>query len=151
MKRILGKLVLSAAVAATTLAAVPADAADNWRHGGRDRPAATVREDGAALLAAGIIGLAAGAIVAGIVNGAQNRPADAASYRHPQPRPQPDRDYFPPAPPAAQPTYDYVYGPRRIEPWSREWYRACGARYRSFDPSTGTYLTRGGQRFCVIG
>ncbi len=151
MKRILSKLVLSAAVAATTLAALPADAADSWHHGGRDRPAAAVQDDGTALLAAGIIGLAAGAIVAGIVSdGQRDEPADVVTYRHPQPRPQPDRDYFPPAPPAAQPM-DYVYGPRRIEPWTREWYRACSARYRSFDPSTGTYLTRGGQRFCVIG
>lgn len=148
MKRFLSKLVLSAAIAATTLAAVPAEAGDRWRHGNRDRPA-VAQDDGAALLAAGIIGLAAGAIVAGIVAGSQHDGPDSAeSYRHPQPRPQPDRDYFPPPP--ARPM-DYAYGPRRAEPWSREWYRACSARYRSFDPSTGTYVARGGRRFCVIG
>lgn len=130
MNRILTRLVLSAAVAATTLAAVPAGAADRWHQPDR-RPPAVRQDDGAALLAAGIIGLAAGAIVAGIANGNQHRPAAIETHRHPQPRPQPDRDYFPPAPP--QPTSSlYDYDLRRTGPWGGGWHRACG----------------GGQRFC---
>jgi len=145
MKRIPGKLVLAAAVAATALAVLPAEAADRWPHGGRDYPAAAVQDDGAALLAAGIVGLAAGALVAGIVNGAQHRPADATLHRHPQPRPQPDRDYFPPAPPAPQPAGS-VYDPRRTGPWGRDWHRACGARHGGFGPAAG--MGYGGRRFC---
>lgn len=35
------------------------------------------------------------------------------------------------------------------EPWSDEWYDDCAARYRSFDPETGTYVTNSGRkRFC---
>lgn len=31
-------------------------------------------------------------------------------------------------------------------PWGAEWLRYCAARYRSFDPVSGTYLTRRGKR-----
>jgi hypothetical protein len=144
MKPAFRNAILSAAAAATCLAAIPAEAGPRWHH--RDR--VVVRQDGGGdLLAAGIIGLAAGVIVGGIVAGSQQpAPVDANPYRHP--RPQPDRDYFPPAPAAYQD--DHAYGPRGAEPWSREWYRYCSARYRSFDPATGTFTTFGGeQRFCV--
>lgn len=35
------------------------------------------------------------------------------------------------------------------EPWSHDWYRYCSAKYRSFDPGSGTYLGYDGRRhFC---
>ena len=43
------------------------------------------------------------------------------------------------------------YEPRRqlLKPWTGPWYRWCDARYRSFDPRTGTFRDRDGQiRFC---
>ncbi|MCT7374827.1 BA14K family protein [Chelativorans salis] len=157
MKRILKTSVLTLAVAATALATVPANA-DHWRHGGYGDYSRYERHgwherhyvrkkkgsDGD-LVAAGVLGLAVGAIAAGVLT---------------QPR-QPSRVYI--DPPAPQPTYRYERNYYRTaptyrstasyspEPWSREWYRACDARYRSFDPQSGTFMGYDGQRhFCVI-
>ncbi|RIK86786.1 MAG: hypothetical protein DCC69_05650 [Hyphomicrobiales bacterium] len=94
--------------AATVLSTLPAEAGGRWRD--RDhhrRPAAVERHvEGGELLAIGILGLAAGALIAGMVAG-QPQPYHAGpvhrepAWRHPQgyPRPSPDRTYFPPAPP----------------------------------------------------
>ena len=58
---------------------------------------------------------------------------------------------------AANAHYGRHYAPRRTAhryygrpaPWTRAWYRYCGARYRSFDPHTGYYVTYSGRhRFC---
>ncbi|WP_244631022.1 BA14K family protein [Aureimonas sp. ME7] len=56
---------------------------------------------------------------------------------------------------AAQPRYverpvrRYAAPAYRAEPWSREWYRYCAARYRSFDPGSGTFQPYNGPRqFC---
>lgn len=50
----------------------------------------------------------------------------------------------------------YEVGPPRgrgdrllLKPWTTPWYRWCDARYRSFDPRSGTYRDRDGSiRFC---
>jgi len=157
MHRILKNLILTTAVAATTLSAIPmAQAGERWRGHHERRPVAEYRHDNTGnLVAAGILGLAVGAIVAGA-----SRPQpvyqdeyDRNPYRHP--RPSADRDYFP-QPPA--PHYvggdsdydDYDNYAGSLEPWSRDWYRYCVDRYRSFNPRTGTYTSYSGeQRFCV--
>lgn len=37
----------------------------------------------------------------------------------------------------------------RPEPWTGEWYAYCSAKYRSFNPNTGMYLTYSGRyRMC---
>lgn len=37
----------------------------------------------------------------------------------------------------------------RYEPWTRDWYRYCSRKYRSFNPKTGYFVTYSGQyRFC---
>lgn len=150
MKRILRNTILGAAVAATALSAMPAQAND-WRGRQPHRPQVVQQHDNRGdLVAAGILGLAAGVIVAGIVAGANNRQPVAQHNPYRQPRPTQVRDYFPDAPRG-------VHDDRRghgyaAEPWSRDWYRYCTARYRTFDPATGTYIARGGQeRFCVAG
>lgn len=77
--------------------------------------------DAGTAAAAGIIGLAAGAIIAGAAN--QN------SYSAPVP-----------APGTVSPGY---------QPWSPAWYQYCSSKYRSFNPNTGTYTTYSGvQKFC---
>ncbi|MTH96791.1 BA14K family protein [Roseibium sp. RKSG952] len=89
--------------------------------------------DVGAAVAAGVIGLAAGAIIAG----AASKPAYAAP---------PATAYYPPAP---APAPGYVQGPAGYQPWSPAWYQYCSSKYRSFNPNTGTYTTyRGVQRFC---
>jgi BA14K-like protein len=133
MNRFLKIAVLSAAVAATTLTAIPAaNAGDRWRHrhhGGGDA------------VAAGVIGLAAGALI----GSALSQP----SYREPiyyddYYEPRPVRRYY------VQRSYEEpVYARRSLEPWSREWYRYCQNRYRSFDPGTGTFMGYDGrEHFC---
>jgi hypothetical protein len=88
--------------------------------------------DVGAAVAAGIIGLAAGAILLG----ATSRP----SYAGPPPV-----NYYPPAPGPGR-VHEAGYG---FQPWSPAWYDYCSAKYRSFNPATGTYTTyQGEQRFC---
>ena len=83
-----------------------------------------------AAVAAGIIGLAAGAILLNAT-----RPSYAAPPINPG---------YAPAPPRGT-----VYGQVGYQPWSPAWYQYCTAKYRSFNPSTGTYTTyRGEQKFC---
>lgn len=140
MNRFLKTSVLAVAVAATTLATLPAAQAGDWhRRHHRDRTGEIV--------AAGVLGLAAGAIIAG----AASRPVYSEPvYVEPYPR-----DYYPPAP-----AYSYRerhviyaddgYGYHAPEPWTREWFRYCERRYRSFDPSTGTFRGYDGrEHFCV--
>ncbi|POF29580.1 BA14K family protein [Roseibium marinum] len=84
-----------------------------------------------AAVAAGVIGLAAGAILLG----ATRQP----SYAGPPPV-----NYYPPAPYPGR-----VHGTVGYQPWSPAWYQYCSSKYRSFNQSTGTFTTYGGeQRFC---
>ena len=140
MNRLFKMTILSAAVAATTLTAlVPADARDRWHHGYR-------HSDSGDLVAAGILGLAVGAIAAGALSDpVPYRPVyDEPIYRDPQPRPRPHRPYY------AEPSVAYYQGQSGLEPWSPEWFRYCSDRYRSFDPDTGTFTGHDGlAHFCV--
>lgn len=48
-----------------------------------------------------------------------------------------------------QPESRYDYRRSHLRPWSHAWYRWCDARYRSFDPRSGTYVGMDGRRrFC---
>ncbi|MDN2567953.1 BA14K family protein [Aquibium sp. A9E412] len=144
MTRLLRSLVLSAAVAATTLAATAQPQAGE-RHRGWHRPPPVAQDRGDDLLAAGILGFAAGAAVAAIL-AQQERPRPV--YRNPyrQPRPSAERHYFPPAPGrhAAAPGHS-------AEPWSRAWERRCARRHPGFDPASGTYAGADGRRYFCRG
>ncbi|MCY0096146.1 BA14K family protein [Hoeflea ulvae] len=79
-------------------------------------------------IALGIIGLGAAAIIGGAIANSQNNPRVI---------------YQEPAAPRA------VSG-GRYEPWSRSWYRFCEDKYRSFNPTTGTFRGYDGRdHFCV--
>jgi hypothetical protein len=142
MNRFLKTAILSAALAATTLAALaPADAHDRWRH---DHHA-----DGGELLAAGVLGLAVGAIAGGALN---DEPVYRPRYeepiyeapRDPYPRPRPVRPYY------GDSSAIQYQDEGGLQPWSPEWYRFCGDTYRSFNPDTGTYVGYDSQEhFCV--
>jgi len=96
---------------------------DAYRHGHKRRSS---RSDA---VAAGIIGLAAGAII----GSALSQPAP------PPPRSRPQVIYQEPQP---------IYG--GLEPWSPGWYNHCSRRYRSFNPNTGTFRGYDGRdHFCV--
>lgn len=104
------------------------------------------RYDGGDALAAGIVGLAVGAIIAD--QATRYRQPDVV-YVQPQPRyvaPQPV--YRTPAPRVI--TYDNAVR-ATYEPWSPEWYNWCRANFRSFNPSKGTYRGYDGlDHFCVV-
>ncbi|TSE13156.1 BA14K family protein [Mesorhizobium intechi] len=145
MNRIFKTAVLSAAMAATMLVALPAANADEWRHhrhhGNGDA------------IAAGVLGLAAGALIGGAL--ANDRPPpDANRYyddgyyndgyydRDVRVRPAPVRRYY------VEPRV--VYADRYAEPWTRDWYEYCSDRYRSFNSRTGTFTGNDGeQHFCT--
>lgn len=121
MNRLLKTTILSAAVAAMALTTMPANARD-WHRPDRHRGDA---------VAAGVLGLAAGAIL----GGAMSQPRPVYRYHDDYPR-----TYHRP-----------VYRDVTYEPWSAEWYRACDARYRSFDPASGTFMGYDGRRhFCAL-
>ncbi len=141
MKQIARTLVLSVSTAAVVLSSVPmADAGD--RHYRKHRVERNHDQVGNAI-GAGIIGLALGAIIVGIATDSQNaRDRDHNPYM--RPRPAPDRPQFGFTPPQRA---GYAGS---LEPWSPGWYDYCEQRYRSFDPSSGTFTTyEGEKRFCV--
>lgn len=71
--------------------------------------------------AAGVIGFATGAIVAG----ALSQPRTVTVYEEP------------------------VYYGGRPRPWTPSWYAYCSDRYRSFNPETGTFVGYDGRaHFC---
>ena len=139
MNRIFKTAVLSAAMAATMLVALPAANADDWGHHRR-------HHNGDAI-AAGVLGLAAGALIGGALANDQppryaDRYYDDGYYdRDVVVRPAPVRRYY------AEP--QVVYADRYAEPWTRGWYEYCSDRYRSFNSRTGTFTGNDGeQHFC---
>lgn len=151
------------AVTAMTLAPVTHAYADDDRRGGwdrphdddrhagkrhgRKRPGGRARDNDDALLL-GVLGLAAGAIIAGAIlnDPTHNRPPPPRRPRH-GPAPGPgwsDLGYYPPAPGGGH------RAAGSIEPWTHDWYRYCTRRYRSFNPNTGTFRGYDGKdHFCV--
>lgn len=136
---ILKKTILGAVLAATALATAPANAQEwrrmhgghhwhgsHWNHGGWH--GRRWHDNHGDAVAAGIAGLALGAIVAG-----------ALSDREP---------IYDSPPPRLQPRY-YAYE-GGLRPWTRAWYRYCENRYRTFDPGSGTFIGNDGrEHFCV--
>ena len=140
------KAAIAALVGVASLAPTISSAeAGDWRNDHR-RP--IYRHNNNDALAAGILGLAAGAIIVGALS--DNSPR--VIYEEP-------RRYYRQRPVTV---YDYPVAPRRVyrdqiisysgglEPWSREWFRYCSNRYRSFNAETGTYRGYDGQNhFCA--
>jgi hypothetical protein len=150
MNRYLKSAVLSLALAATTLSALPAaQAGDGWRrHDGWGRSNGWSRHNHSRngdLVAAGVLGLAIGALIVGAATASQRDQYEPVPvYREPVPRPHPDRGYLIERP---QVVYNDPYV--GAEPWTRDWFDYCASRYRSFDPRSGTYVGYDGQRhFC---
>ncbi|APH73098.1 BA14K family protein [Aquibium oceanicum] len=139
MNRIIKSLVLSLAVGAASLVpTLDASAGERWREQRPKYHSSHNRHDQRGdMIAAGLLGLAVGAIAAGAIANQQN------TYAAPV-----DTGYFPAAPADYdEQRYSYAAG---LEPWTAEWYRYCSQRYRSFDAQTGTFRGYDGQdHFCV--
>ncbi len=155
MNAIFKPAVLSLAAVAIALTPVAqASAHERWKHYRQQhdyQPVVVRKNKTGELIAAGVVGLALGAIIVSAANQHNNN-----DYRvHRPARPRPDRDYFPPRPgyiddDEPEIIYDepeYV----SAEPWTPQWYRYCESRYRSFDRYTGTFKGYDGKRhFCVV-
>lgn len=151
MNRFVKSLVLGSAVAATSLAALPQAEAGDWRHR-RDHARIHRHHDAGALVAAGVVGLAVGALIAS----ANEPPLYRDPIYDPVVQPRPYRNYYRPR------DYSDYYEVRdygdgysdgyryAAEPWTAAWYDWCESRYRSFDAGTGTYRGYDGRdHFCV--
>ena len=107
-----------------------------WQHPQRSYNVRPVRRyhdnDAAAAIALGIGAVALGAIIAGSAN-SQPAPVYREVY---------------PSRPARYNNHVATYS--SLEPWSAEWYDFCDRKYRSFNPSKGTYRGYDGlDHFCV--
>jgi len=106
-------------------------------------PAPAEAGRGGRAIAAGVLGFAAGAIIAGSAARA-HRGHGAYYYEDQYYTPPPRRVYFERNYYAAP--YAHHYSP---EPWTPDWYSYCHSKYRSFDPRSGTYQPYyGPRRFC---
>lgn len=117
--------ILAAAAFATAMVPLTSASADNWRGDGYYRH--YNHHNNGDAWAAGAIGLAAGALLGSAL--AQPREPDVIYRDY-------DDGYY------RRPVTVYREVPRYYggaRPWSREWYRYCSDRYRSFNPETGTF------------
>ena len=154
MNKVLKTIVLSLAVAATTLTATAGvvEARDRnrdgyWREGDsgyrNDRPRRHNRgnRDRDALIG-GALGLATGVIIGGAL---------ASQPRYSEPR-YVEPDYYPEPEPRVIYRRQPVYVSPSYEPWTQSWFDYCSQRYRSFNPQSGTYVGYDGrERFCTAG
>lgn len=105
--------------------------------------------DVGAAVAAGVIGLAAGAILGSALSAPQ--PVYEPEYIYRDPLPPRGTVYFDPADRSNPytPAPPVVVTRGALQPYTPEWYSYCASKYRSFNPNTGTYTTyQGQQRFC---
>jgi BA14K-like protein len=106
-------------------------------------------------IAAGIVGLAAGAIIAGALS--DQRPVYRERRVYQEVPVYDDEDVYideyPDAPPPPRRVVKRVIRySHDLEPWSREWFRYCSNRYNSFNAETGTYRGYDGRNhFCTAG
>jgi BA14K-like protein len=161
MNRFAKASVLALAAAATVIAPMTQASAEDWRNRRHNHNSDA--------LVAGVIGLAAGAIIVGALADQNNQPRvyyrqrvydepvyDGPAFDEPV-YAQPDEDYYPPQPRPhiirrhPQVIYSDNYA-GSFEPWTRGWYQYCASRYRSFNPDRGTYRGNDGlNHFCKAG
>lgn len=97
------------------------------------------KDNTGAAIAAGIVGLAAGAVILGTLN--NNRQQRYVAPRHAPQVYHQQRTYQPQGYQAPR----VVEYDTRPQPWTQEWYSYCASKYRSFNPQTGRFLTYSGQ------
>ncbi len=143
-KRLTALALTGALLVPTFVSSAEAGPRNGWRdrqvhhyHHAKPRHHRKKNNNVGAAVAAGVIGLAAGAIILG-------------ATRQPRYAGPPPVAYTPPPPPYPHaPVPGRVYNTAGYQPWSPAWHQYCSSKYRSFNPSTGTYTTyRGVQKFC---
>jgi hypothetical protein len=150
----MSKRLIAAALTGVILLPTVVTAEAGQRHGWRENRGGHHHYDGnrkhrknndnlGAAVAAGVIGLAAGAILLGATSQPSYAGPPPVNY-YPPVNNYPPANYYPATPYPGRVSQSIGY-----QPWSPAWYQYCSARYRSFNPSTGTYTTyQGEQRFC---
>ena len=153
MNRIFKTAIMAAALGATTLAALPAANAADWRwqnrgyHGGYNHGYHGSYYGGGNAVIAGVAGLAAGALIGSALSQPPPPPAPYYDY-YGGPRYVVRRDVV--VRPAPVREYGRVAYAGSIEPWTPGWYDYCAGRYRTFDARSGTFTGYdGAQHFCV--
>ncbi len=147
MNNIIKTLVLTVAVAATTLTATAGmvEARDRRWSDGDYRGRYDRHRDyrGRDAVIGGAFGLATGLIVGSAIANSQPRYEERRVYVEP--------DYYPEPMPEPRVIYRPVAAPS-FEPWTQSWYDYCSRRYRSFNPNSGTFTGYDGlSHFCVAG
>jgi Ni/Co efflux regulator RcnB len=148
MKKIINSFVIAASIAAISVTSVStAQAHDIYvQHHHHKHVQRNNNSDDAIVW--GILGLAAGAIIAGSVNNQQSHRRVVTPQRH-----YPGANHYPPAPRHSyrqKRRYQHSRHTGGYEPWTKGWYNYCDNRYRSFNPRTGTFRGYDGRdHFCV--
>lgn len=126
---------IAAAVAlsvATLTFAAPAQADHRHHH-----------HNGGNVAAAGIVGLAAGALLGSALTAPRYNGTVVVDPVYVEPAPV----YVQPAPVYVQPAPVYVQPvPVVYQAWTPEWYSYCQTKYQSFDRRTGMFVTYTGER-----
>jgi hypothetical protein len=145
MSYFLKTTVLIAAMAATSLFCLPANAQDDY----------PVTNEGG-LPFAGVAGIATGGVAVDLSLGSRYYQTPVISPDYSYVGPDVDEPAFTYAPPVAIiPTFSSVGFLSRVaaaaglQPWTPQWYAYCQKRYRTFNPNSGTFTGNDGlQHFC---
>lgn len=148
MKKIINSLVIVASIAAISVTSVSTAQAHKIKVKHHHQKHVQKQNNGNNAVVWGIIGLAAGAIIAGSANNrSQQHRVITPQKRHP------GANHFPQAPRQThRQKRKYQQAQQQgYAPWSRNWYNYCDNKYRSFNPSTGTFRGYDGRdHFCVV-
>lgn len=148
MKKIINSFVIAASIAAIGVTSVSTAHAHDIHVKHYHQKHVKRQHNGNNAVVWGIIGLAAGAIIAGSANNHSSHRRVIAPQRH-----YPGANHYPQAPRHSyqqKRRYHHTQHAQGYEPWSRGWYQYCDNRYRSFNPQTGTFRGYDGKdHFCV--
>lgn len=149
MKKIIKSFVIAASIAAVGVTSVSTAQAHDIGVKHRHQKHVQQHHNKNNAVVWGIVGLAAGAIIAGAAS-------NNTSHRRvvtPQ-RQYPGANHYPKAPKAShrqKRRYQHSQRAQGFEPWTRAWYNYCDNKYRSFNPRTGTFRGYDGRdHFCVV-
>lgn len=155
MKKIINSFVIAASIAAVSLASVSTAQAHKKHVKHRHQQHVQKQNNGNNAVVWGIIGLAAGAIIAGSANNhSSQRRVIKPQRQYPAVNHYPGANHYPQAPRhtySQKPRYQHSQRAQGYEPWTKGWYNYCDNRYRSFNPRTGTFRGYDGRdHFCVV-
>lgn len=149
MKKTIKSFVIAASIAAVSIASVSTAQAHKIHVKHHHQQHVQKQNNGNNAVVWGIIGLAAGAIIAGSANSRSTQRRVVAPQQH-----YPSANHYPQAPRHTyrqKRKYQHSQRAQGYEPWTKGWYNYCDNKYRSFNPRTGTFRGYDGRdHFCVV-